>query len=308
MSALPAPLEAFAGSVPHRAFCTDDPRQGISRSLRDEALKHPHIQPNASNLVRWIVLDVDTPGAARYWQAANCPAPSFTTTNPRTGHAHVAYQLAAPVPTTDIAHAHPIQYLAAVQHGLNTAWGGDFGYRGVVTQNPLHPHWLTECPRTQPYDLGELAEWVKLPTAKEMMRCAVREDYAGLGRNCYLFEHLRKASYQAVRKHWRPGGNEAFLADVQAIAAAMNATLAIPLTEAEVRAIARSVARWTWQRFTPEGFRQAQASRGARKGAAKRKELLERAIWLHTMGNSVREIAEVLSVSRSTVHDWLTRQ
>jgi hypothetical protein len=35
----------------------------------------------------------------------------------------------------------------------------------------------------------------------------------------------------------------------------------------EVRAIAKSVAKWTWRRFSEEQFAQIQAARGARRAA-----------------------------------------
>ncbi|MOA15323.1 hypothetical protein D3C78_1354740 [compost metagenome] len=75
----------------------------------------------------------------------------------------------------------------------------------------------------------------------------------------------------------------------------------------ECRAIARSISKWTWQHFTPAQFREVQATRGSRKGAAKREELLPTAQAMAAEGKSLREIAEALGVSRSTLSDWLKR-
>jgi len=304
----PRPLQAFARSVPRLAYCSENPRaEGIYRELRESALEKRHIQPNTLKLQSWIVLDVDKAGAAHLWRSSNCPPPNITTTNPRTGHAHLLFQLTAPVATTEIARIHPIQYLAAVEHGLNITFGGDIGYKGVITQNPLSPHWLTECPRHEPYDIGELAEWVPLPKKQDLIKIAECQDYAGLGRNCYLFEHLRKAAYRAWPKHRKPAGDESFLVEVHGLAETVNASLTNPLGPNEVRTIAKSVARWVWREFTNEEFRAIQSKRGQRKGASERAKLLERVRWLSSMGHSVREISTELGVSRSTVHDWLKR-
>lgn len=305
---LPRPLQAFARSVPRLAYCSENPRaEGIYRETRESALEKRHIQPNTLKLHSWIVLDVDQPGAAHSWRSSNCPPPNITTTNPRTGHAHLMFQLSAPVATTEIARIHPVQYLAAVEHGLNIAFGGDIGYKAVITQNPLNPHWLTECPRNESYDIGELAEWVTLPKKKEVMQLAEQEEYAGRGRNCYLFENLRKVSYRAWLKHRRPAGDESFLVEVRGLAESLNATLGNPLGTSEVRTIAKSVARWVWREFTNEEFRAIQSKRGQRKGEAKRKELLERAVWLQTMGHSMRDIAKELGIGVATAHRWLNR-
>ena len=46
---------------------------------------------------------------------------------------------------------------------------------------------------------------------------------------------------------------------------------------------------------------------GTRNGMVKRNELLERAKWMATMGQTQREIAAALGVSQKTVSNWLQR-
>jgi hypothetical protein len=60
--------------------------------------------------------------------------------------------------------------------------------------------------------------------------------------------------------------NSAWLEHLSAHATSINCGFADPLSIAEVRQIANSVARWTWGRFSDGRFSQIQACRGARGG------------------------------------------
>jgi hypothetical protein len=135
----------------------------------------------------------------------------------------------------------------------------------------------------------------------------VNEDYAGLGRNCTLFEQLRAISYAEVRKFWRPGGSEPFFNHLLKIAEAINNTFSAPLSFSEVKGIARSVGKWTWKSFSPAEFRDIQAARGRRVGAAKRNQLLEEVHRLAAQGESNRAIARAVGVNDKTVAAWLGR-
>jgi DNA invertase Pin-like site-specific DNA recombinase len=91
----------------------------------------------------------------------------------------------------------------------------------------------------------------------------------------------------------------------------------------EIKATAKSIARWVWNRFTPAGFSQVQAHRGAKggriggrvsKGGGRpsnsgkaRHDLLPEVIKLKAMGYSNRDIAEDLQISASTVSLYLKR-
>jgi hypothetical protein len=87
----------------------------------------------------------------------------------------------------------------------------------------------------------------------------------------------------------------------------------------EIKATAKSIARWVWNRFTPEGFSQVQAHRGAKGGKVSkgggrpsnsgkaRHDLLPELIKLKSMGYSNRDIAEDLQISASTVSLYLKR-
>lgn len=302
-------LDLFRDRLPSRPLCSDSPtREGLYRLPLVAALDRLLIQPNTAKRVVCLCFDVDREGAAIDWSDRNAPAPNLTVKNPANGHAHLIYLLTAPVAVSDVARIKPVLFMAAVQEGLRRALEADRGYAGVVVKNPAHKHWQTHEWRSEPYLLEDLAEYVTLPTAAELRKRSKQTDYAGLGRNCTVFEVARKQSYSLVRDYWRPGGSVAFAAAVLELVEASNhRDIGNPLDVRECRAIARSISRWTWQHFTPSQFREVQAARGARKGAGKREELLPTAQAMAAEGKSLREIAEALGVSRSTLSDWLNR-
>lgn len=301
------PLDLFCDRLPTRPYCSDSPStEGLYRLPLADALHRLLIQPNTAKLVVCLCFDVDRAMAAMDWSDRNCPAPNLSVMNPANGHAHLIYLLEAPVAVSDVARIKPVMFMAAIQEGLRRALEADRGYAGVVVKNPAHEHWVTKAWRDQPYCLEDLAELVDLPSPAEMRRRSKQADYAGLGRNCTLFEVVRKQSYTLVRDYWAPGGSVAFAKAVLDLVMASNLTdIGNPLQPSECRAIARSISKWTWSHFTPSQFREIQKARGQRKGALKREELLPTAQSMAAEGKSVREIGKALGVGHATVARWL---
>lgn len=84
-----------------------------------------------------------------------------------------------------------------------------------------------------------------------------------------------------------------------------NAGFPCPLDHREVAHIAKSVARFTHTRFTPEGFSAWQAAQGAKKGKARRDQLRPQLIALLGEGRSEAEIARLTGQSRQTINNWV---
>ena len=143
------------------------------------------------------------------------------------------------------------------------------------------------------------------------MRKRPQAETAGLGRNCYVFETVRRRAYSLVREFWRPGGEKLFFSAILEQCRAVNSEFAEPLQDKEARIIARSISRWVWRRFTPSEYRatfsRIQAAKGKRKGAAKRDALMSEAKALHAAGQSQRQIAAALGIGQKTVCRWLKR-
>ena len=300
---LPA-LRHFADSLPRRPYCTDDPHMGQTVRGRVDALSFRNIQPNTSGKVVWLSFDVDHEDGALSWDRLNAPPPTLAVENPANGHAHLLYALQAPVPRTEASRARPLLYLAAAQEGIRRKLGADPGYSGHLCKNPLHSSWQTRQ-WAGAYSLAELSDWVDLPHIADMKKRVADPDYAGLGRNCELFERLRPMSYSLVRRFWLPGGFDHYKEALRALADDLNAGFAVPLPVAEVRAISASCARWVWKHFDPATFRELQSKRGARKGAAKREALMPEVLRLIGEGKSQREVAAAVGVSAMAVNRWL---
>lgn len=294
-------------TAPHRPWCGVEKNYAKVRPLAT-ALKLPYIQLNPPAHVCWLQIDIDKPKAAHFWEDVNLPPPTYVSINRENEHAQYGYALAAPVCKTAVARAAPLRYLAAIEHAYNAKLHADLAFNGPTGKNPLHDNWLLWQPANDAvYELGELADYVDLPTSAEIVARKLNKDYAGLGRNCTLFEQLRTISYSEVRKFWRPGGSEPFFSYLLKVAEAINSTFTAPLGFSEIKGIARSVGKWTWKNFTPLEFREIQAARGRRVGAAKREELLVKAQYLSAQGESNRAIARAVGVDDKTVAAWLRR-
>ena len=238
MAAVAFTAEQFRASLPKRPYCTDDFATGLRIRARALAASKRFLQPNGPTDKVWLVFDLDYPGASVAWHDANLPAPTWTAQNPANGHAHLAWGLEVPVHIN--GRVEPIRYAAAIEAAFGEALKADPGYSGLISKNPLHESWRVTWGPSELYGLEQLAEWVDLKAPRK------RREPAGLGRNCELFDHLRGWAYKAVRGYWRPGGMNAWQDACLERAERLNC-FEVPLPYAEVRATARSVARWTWR-------------------------------------------------------------
>ncbi|WP_270809411.1 LuxR C-terminal-related transcriptional regulator [Aeromonas sp. QDB58] len=193
----------------------------------------------------------------------------------------------------------------------------------MITKNPLHDDWLTIWHHSEAFPLDYLAEFCPDADLAAYSRRS-RNEASGLGRNVTLFDEVREWAYSAVRAYWRPNGYEAWADAVRAACESAN-TFGLeqggPLPVSEIKATAKSVARWVWNRFTPAGFSQVQAHRGAKGGriggkvskgggrprnSGRAAELLPEVLRLKAMGYSNRDIAEELGIGSASVSRYLS--
>ena len=251
---------------PARPLCSDDLSHGLWRSPLDEALEQPYIQANPQQRIWALIFDVDRPAAAFAWDDASLPPPTWTAMNPRNGHAHLGYTLNTPVARSDTARLKPIRLLARIQHAMTEALNADRAYTGLITKTPTHPQWHTDVWRPAPYDLDELRDW--LPDNLPLPQRIKKSESLGLGRNVFLFESLRQWAYRN-RRH--ASAFEPWLAACLEHGQAVN-TFTTPLLPNEVKATAKSVAKWTWSRFdvaaSDARFSALQGYRGRKGGNA----------------------------------------
>lgn len=215
------------------------------------APRYPYIQAQSPTRAYRIVIDIDRDvraiARANEWTSVlNCPPPNYALLNPANGHAHLFFELATGVALYDGARLKPMQYLAAVERALTAIFEGDRGYAGYLCKNAQYKGWELVPGRLEAYTLGELYEY-ETPSRddKQASRNAQEkiEEARGFGRNVLLFTQLRYWAYSAVHGYSDLDG---WHAATRSQAESLNKPLPIPLQASEVRAIARSVAKWTW--------------------------------------------------------------
>lgn len=137
------------------------------------------------------------------------------------GHAHLLYALNIAVRTAPDSSVKALKYAAAIERSLCEKLCADVNYSGLICKNPFHLEWQVMEWREEAYTLDELADYLDLSASA---RRSIDKHY-GMGRNCHLFEMY-------------------------------NASLPVPLSPPECRAIGKSIAKYTHRNFTPETFAQ----------------------------------------------------
>jgi hypothetical protein len=251
----------FPGLIPWRPYCADSYEQGTYRRSRQEALGRLHLQICRIAWADWLIFDIDRPDAHDAAATARLPEPTFVALNPINGHGHLAYLLAVPVGRFDASSRRPIQYLADIQRGMIRRLGADRGYTGLLVKNPLHPHWYTEWRSPIAFGLDDLNAELE---ARDKRPFPARTEI-GEGRNVTIFNHLRHIAYREVRSFH----NDflAFRIRLLQIGREMNMKFDSALSDREVGTIARSIAKWTMQNFSPERFSEIQRARANRRWA-----------------------------------------
>ena len=321
-------LRQFVDDLPKNPYCTNSKGFTYIRN-KQNAIRHRYIQPNHPAICKWLWFDVDDVDAMYSWSNANLPPPQIIVKNPDNQHAHLGYRVATPVGIGGRSSIKAIRYLANVQQALAVALGADKGYSGNLIKNPLYvkanapreklPIWVNEDEYEEngerdehetyivrgvqsSYTLAELADKIDLSLLEPKKYIAVAANDAGYGRNCTLFDELRHRAYKLPDKSYR-----AVESHLKAIADDINNRFDVPLPYNEVKHIIKSIARYCerttfdkWQ----DNLTASQRAR-AKKRWGDNTEKQKQARILKTEGLSCRQIAERLSVGKSTVSRWL---
>lgn len=236
----------FFERLPRKPYCADDFSNGLKIRPKALAIQRRHVQYNTPAQVAYLCFDVDKNRAHESWFDANLPAPSLTVQNPANGHAHLLYALKAPISRTVASRQKPLRFLAALEEGMRIKLGADPGFTGLMCKTPHHEAWRTFEPVFEAiYDLGDLAEWVTLPT-KPPKRLGIR---TGLGRNVEMFDRCRFWAYRWLGEYKTTGQFERWEQVVLNQCDKYN-DFTSPLPRSEVRATAKSIAKWTWTKYT----------------------------------------------------------
>ncbi len=307
-------LDFFGGAdrLPRRPWCSRDLEYGVQVRSLAQALTRPYVQINRPHLRVWSIFDIDRPGAAVAWEDAGLPPPSWAAVNRENGHAHLVWGLSAPVlvDSPDMRQA-PMRYLAAVESLMREKLQADPGFSGLITKNPIHPLWHTLRGPRLGYELAELAKY--LPDLEKHTPKRRKPEEVGLGRNVTLFDWLRQYAYRHIR-HYKGDVRNFVLwqSHLNVKALERNSEFPHPLDPRECWHIAKSVSKWTWNRFdlvaSDARFSGLQAHRGRASGEArlaKNEDKRSSARLMRSTGMSTRTIAAELGVDQSTVVRWL---
>ena len=309
-----AQLRDFFENLAHKPYCADELLYGLQIRPKKTAINMQYIQGNQPCMLHYFFFDIDRSDAVMAWHEENLPVPYWTAQTQKNGHAHLCYKLEIPLCTSEFGSQKSIAYASKVQAALANKLGADVGYSHLITKNPFHKDWRVTFWSEQAYTLDYLADFVELPK-----KLSKKQEVLGLGRNCTLFENARKWAYKAVRDYFHHYSSLEWDKAVLAHLEALNREFEVPLPYSEVKATAKSIAKYCWNKFSYAGFSEWQsknAERANAKGACSLggkarsqqfNNLRQQALDLHIEGVNNTKIAEYLNVSRKTITRWLNQ-
>ena len=309
-----AQLADFFNNLAYKPYCADDLLYGLQIRPKKTAINMQYIQGNQPCMIHYFFFDIDRAEAVMAWYDANLPMPYWTAQTQKNGHAHICYKVEIPLCTSELASQKAISYAAKIQAGLANKLGADVGYSHLITKNPFHPDWRTTFWTERAYTLDYLADFVELPK-----KLSKKQEVSGLGRNCTLFDTVRKWAYTAVRDYLHHHSSLTWEKAVLTHLEALNGEFQEPLPYSEIKATAKSIANYCWRKFSHAGFSEWQSNNAQRanaKGACSKggkarsqqfNDLRQQALQLHIQGMNNTKIAEHLNVSRKTITRWINK-
>lgn len=239
---------------PYHPYAADNYTDGIYRQSREKALTRWHVQGNTPAQVNLITLDIDSPtGVMDVLEDNERLLPQWLSENPRNGHVHATWALAAPVTISPSGREKPRLYLESTSEAMRRRFNGDAAYTSFLLKNPESDQWDHYHSLTRPlYTLGEMSSALAyegfMPEPGWKQQARKDKTLAGISRNCDLFEELATIARRNARHYAeRPDGVAAFTAFIYNTAHDLNVSMPFtsPLGMVEVDGIARSVTRWT---------------------------------------------------------------
>lgn len=222
---------------------------------RHLAVRFPYMQINRRDMVSWLIFDLDHANPS-VWEDAGLPAPNLIVQNRKSRGAHLYYAI-KPVCTSLEARAKPMDYMKSIYSAMATKLKADIDFHsGPVAKTPGHPWWVTTELHNHEYELGQLADYVDLPLISPWAKNP-NIDLVSHSRHCIMFEWLRHYAYSIVKHEQAQGTFEGFTRMLEAFAHNKNSFYGLGfcqnLSQSSLKATVKSVARWTWERYTGSG-------------------------------------------------------
>ena len=311
----------FYQDLPKKPYCSYG--KGTKTYIRSKkhAIQYPLIQVNHAHTVQYLIFDIDAPDAYLHFFDVNLPTPTWIAKNKKNGHCHVCYELKTPVCKTANAKLEPLRYLASIEYTYAKKLGADLRYSGLLTKNPVDRDWEVTLLNPRPFELGELADYVDLETKPKKTENE-KNEVSGLGRNCMMFDVVRKWAYKAIRA-CLGDGYDSWYQKVLNMSLDANGAFLDPLPYSEVKATAKSIAKWVWRNHTSADFHawfgakqsnrakigvsKGNVSKGGKARSQQYSDMRQEALKLHLMGVKVTQIAKQLGISRPSVYAYLKK-
>ena len=311
----------FFKKLPYKPFCSFGKGGKTLIRTKKHAIQYPLIQVNHVHTVQYLIFDIDAPDAYLHFFDENLPVPTWIAKNKKNGHCHVCYELKTPVCKTANAKLEPLRYLASVEYTYAKKLGADLRYSGLLTKNPVDRDWEVTLLNPRPFELGELADYVDLETKPKKTENE-KNEVSGLGRNCMMFDVVRKWAYKAIREHL-DSGLDIWYQEVLERSKIANGSFLEPLPYSEVKATAKSIAKWVWRNHHSAEFQAMFSEKQARKGrkgglasdsshggkarSAKYSDIRQEALKQYIQGVKKAEIVRRLKISKMTLDRWLKK-
>jgi len=242
----------FVSSSPYKPYCTDEKGTPLVIRQRRYAFMKRYVQHNPPDMCHWLTFDLDH-GNPMIFKDHPLPAPNLVAMTRKTGRSHISYAIEA-VCTSDAARMKPVQYLSAIQNAYTQILDADPGYTNFLTKNPLHDEWDITVFHDRIHSLGELADYTDLDRLPYWTRKrAANDEQQGYGRHVAIFHRLRFWAYDHITFHRDQGTTyERWMVVVLERCEVLN-TFPEPLPYSSIKATAKSVGKWVWTKYWPEG-------------------------------------------------------
>lgn len=251
-------------SLPIKPYCSNNLQFGLRIRDKENAITHKYIQMN-DNSIKFLLVDCDHTNTL-IWEDNHLAPPNFTMRNKENGHFHLLWALSDPIFKDYINKKRNLNYYAKIEQAYTEGCLGDLQYINLIAKNPLHEFWdVWQTNHFYAYSLDELADYVDLP------KKITKKQALGEGRNCWLFETVRKWAYKQVLFYQTNGAKEI---DFYNVVLNKLEKLNIfehsrPLEFSEIKAIAKSISKWTWQHFSASKFSEIQSKRSQKRTVIK---------------------------------------
>lgn len=252
--------DKYINQIQSWTLCADDFENGTYRKPKEKALNKKYIGYNNNYFINGFVFDIDHENAVFEAYDSGLPKPNIIIQNVANGHAHLLYALKAPVCKTDNGKVKPLKLASLIQTGFTNRLKADRAYADVLMKNPINEaEWRTIWGNVEAYDLSYLSEFIPDNITTEKRLPSI-----GLGRNVNLFEDLRHYAYRSVLKFKSNNNYEQWEKELILKADGLNTfcNSSNLLSYNEIKATAKSVAKWTWRNFNKEQFSFIQSCRG----------------------------------------------